>query len=128
MTMKTIVTHPANYNLLKSTMQSVAARDINGVSISPEFRIKVDPYMERYRLTGRFVLPDGRVVERGQVRVYEPFASYGPEDIDYLLYSGWIDEDREMVFFVFDDSAFKMKIDLGPIIHEPRTVLTGGSF
>ena len=130
--MKTIVTHPANFHLLQSTMSGVAARDIDsltgGIPFQPGFSIRASSSMERDRPTGRFVLPNGRAVNRDQVRVYEPFVSYGPEDIEYLLYSGWIDEEREPLFYIMDDTTWPMRIDLGPIVHEPRAVIYGASF
>ena len=137
--MKTIVTHPANFQLLTSTMSSVAARDIDsltgGMPYLPDFRIRVDPLMERDKPTGRFVLPDRRAVERDQVRVDERFVVYGPEDIEYLLYVGVIHEEREPLFYIMDatykmrmDATYKMRMDLGPIVLEPRAVIYGAIF
>jgi len=65
------------------------------------------------RSVDRYRLPDGALVKRGDVLVKTRFITYGPEDIEHLLYLGWISKEVVQVesFSEEDDSTTACTID-----------------
>jgi hypothetical protein len=97
-----IICHPDNWNKVKSQFSSATLQ---------QFEIRTDPYVERDKLSGKYVLPNGKRVVRQDIHIRTRFITYGPEDFDYLLYAKIISEDREMVFYVMDDSKLRSYLE-----------------
>ena len=80
------------------------------------------------RSVDRYRLPDGALVKRGDVLVKTRFITYGPEDIEHLLYLGWISKEAVEVgaFSEEDDSttAYVVNLGYGPVCYMPKAMLT----
>lgn len=100
---KVIVTHPNNVHFIRDVIGS-GKFDTPG-QIDQMFAIRPNKHMDVDEPTGRYVMPDGRVVVRDDVFVTHRFVEYGPDDIDLLLFARVIREERTPVFFSYDDSA-----------------------
>lgn len=99
--------HPDNLEALMRKMHPLERMSLDA------YKPRTDPYLERDKPSGKFRLPDGRVVERDQIVIKERFVTYGPEDFDWLVYAGIITETRDMVFYVIEDRSIRMN-DLLP--------------
>ncbi len=124
--MKRIVTHPDNLPLLK---REIDRQGIGGDLKSPYglpgslwgIRVQTNELMERDKPSGKYKMPDGRVVPAAQVKLRDRFCEYGPEDISWLVYAGLIQELREPLFMVLDD--FRLYMDWMPKIAMPSALL-----
>ena len=80
------------------------------------------------RSVDRYRLPDGTLVRRGDVLIKTRFITYGPEDIEHLLYLGWISKEVVQVesFSEEDDSttAYVVNLGYGPVCYMPKAMLT----
>src|SRR5262245_38786373 len=102
--MPTIMCHPANVELLRKAINQGTFD--NGMSPSPHrwfsfdsFTIQPSSLMERDKPTGRYIV-GGKAVSKDAIRIHERFIEYGPEDLEWLLYSGRIREEREPLFLL----------------------------
>lgn len=95
-----IITHPANVATIR---KAVPVR--HGIDMWDNNDVKIieNPHMEKEAPTGQYILPDGKVVPPGEVRVQEKFTSYGPDDIWFLEWAGIIRKEMKMVFFMMED-------------------------
>ena len=118
--MPSIVCHPDNWEAVKAKIDR-GQFDKPG-SMFAEFRVRTNPHMERDKPTGKYRLPNGKSVAKEQVVVKERFIEYGPEDVDWLMYSGVITEEREMVFYVVDDAMFRMSYNPMPPVLDRRII------
>jgi hypothetical protein len=107
---KVIVTHPNNLELLKRASVVTPLLGYPSV-VRQDFRIQANQHMEIDKPTGRFVLPNGLVVNRYSVKVSHRFVEYGPEDIELLLFARVIREERTPLFYVYDDSNFSINFN-----------------
>ncbi len=114
--MKRIFCHPENWRAVRSAFK----HELNGFGIE----IHTNPFMEKTKPTGKYVI-GGKVFEKSEIRVKHKFIEYGPEDLDWLLYAGIATEDREMLFYVVDESMFRMSMDYAPVFSEPRVFFSG---
>ena len=110
--MPVLITHPDNLATLKRQIDD--GQHDNG-QFMPAIDVRTNGHMDRDKPTGRFILPGGRVVDRDAVSVEERFVSYGPEDVEFLLFAGIIREERKALFYVINDSAFRIRFDM-PLI------------
>ena len=120
--MKTIVCHPSNWEAVKAKINR-GHFDGPGVGMFDDFTVKTNPHMDRDKPTGRYtILASEKTVEKDKLQIKESLVEYGPEDIDWLLYSGRVTEEREMLFFVVNESLFRMRYESMPILPS-RTIL-----
>jgi hypothetical protein len=63
-----------------------------------------------------------KTVEKDKLQIKDSLVEYGPEDIDWLLYAGRVTEEREMLFYLVEDSLFRMRYEAMPIL-PTRTIL-----
>lgn len=119
--MPTLHTHPDNVKtLLKHIDQGVYDA---GNFMPMFFTVRDCAFMPKTKPTGRFVMPDGSVVDRSDVSIRERFVNYGPEDIDYLIYVGAIREETEILVTLMDDMwQFRMATNM-PFVMQNRHVL-----
>lgn len=117
---KTIFTHPDNVALLKHRLGT--GEFDGGMDLLPYFTIRPSSILERDKPTGRYVLPGGDVVERDAVCVEGRFFTYGPEDVDYLLWAGVIQEERELLFVIMDD--YRISSFASPTLSLSRVIVT----
>lgn len=68
--------------------------------------IVTNEFMEPYRYTGDYVLPDGRTVVSEDVHIKTKFVTYTPEDVGYLLWSGIIRRHKEPNIAIMDHSSY----------------------
>ena len=92
-----------------------------------EWRVETCPFLPKDEETGLYVLPDGRAVTKEKVEIRERFATYGPEDLPWLLYSGRVTREKRVLYFLFNfppmsyefapepDFNFKVKHHFSPI-------------
>lgn len=71
--------------------------------------------MDRYKATGKVILPDGTKQSKSEFRMSERFIDYGPEDVQLLLWCGVIREELETLFYVMGESMFRSRMDSVPI-------------
>ena len=126
--MKTIWTHPDNAEILGQRFfkEDIESRGTPSPFLPFRFdwHIKTNPHLERQRHSGKYILGDGRVVAKEDVRLVSRFVSYGPEDIHFLLYAGLIHEHMELLFHVMDDvGMFRMTCDWLPLKFSPNAFL-----
>lgn len=100
--------HPDNVEAMRKGLRSLKARVAENmhVEFNPEYiPIEIVPcdFIPKGELTGLYVLPSGAKVKREDIRIVEGFVTYGPEDLRYLLYSGKVKVDIEMVAMMIDD-------------------------
>lgn len=123
-----IITHPDNAKFL---------RDAVGVAYTErhlpwllQTEVVVSDWIPKDAPTGRYVLQSGDVVDRESVSVHCRFFDYGPEDIDFLLYSGLITEQRELVFYEINDTqpVFDGIFDITSKIEDDQDMMSPGGF
>lgn len=118
--MKTIRCHPDNLPALEAALRrnDLAGIDTTDHPFGLGFRVCTNKILAKDKPTGRYILPSGKVVERDQINLRHKFVIYGPEDADLLVYMKYIREEREMLFYVTDDSFFtRARYDFGPIFN-----------
>lgn len=120
--MPSIVCHPDNWDSVKAKLDR-GQFDKPGEMFA-EFRVRTDKHMERDKPTGRYKLPNGKAVAKDEIVVKERFVEYGPEDVEWLVYAGIITEEREMLFYVIDDTMFRVAYDFAPIMLDRRVIFT----
>ena len=120
--MTLIVCHPDNLEAVKTAIQG--GKFDKPTAWSLDFRIQANTLMDRDKATGRYKLPNGKAVLKEQIVVRERFFTYGPEDLDWLLYAGIIHEEREMLVYVIDDLAFRVSYDQMPRLQNRIVTVT----
>lgn len=100
-----VVTHPANVKHLKAMLKN--SRDIHPSIVFFGMEIREDPYLPIDVLSGKFIQPDGRVVEKNGISIKTRWIEYGPEDFDWLMFARIIKEHREPFYIVLDDSKLR---------------------
>jgi len=124
--MTRIITHPSNVAELRRHFEKQQrTRSPFGIlgALSRGVEIQESEHMEKDRPTGKYILPDGRVVENQDVVVDTPFVTYGPEDIPSLLYAGMIQEEREALYYMLSDSWW-LHLDLLLAVRNPAVLLS----
>lgn len=119
-----IFTHPDNVKAIKKRLDS---GEYDRGHLFPSFTLRANPMLERDKPTGRFVLPCGKVVERGGVVIEDRFVTYGPEDVEWLLMAGAIREEREILVIVMKDSPWRLQMWDFPMMTPTRNVMVLGS-
>lgn len=121
--MPTILCHPANWEEVKSKIEQGQFNKQRG-SMFADFRVRTDPSIDQFKPTGRYKLQDGKTVDKSSINIKTKFIEYGPEDVDWLVYAGLITEEQEMVFFVIEDTMFRVRHDFMPVVSRPITHIT----
>jgi hypothetical protein len=108
--MKTIICHPDNVEIIRKAVSEGPGY----LMAMMGFQIVASPYVERTKPTGKYRLQDGRVVDKDKIRIRERFVEYGPEDFDWLLGFGFIQEQHDLVWYLMDDRfAVDAKMNCG---------------
>lgn len=101
-----LLVHPDNEIWAEALLYAVA-------SVPPFVRIPytgvvASAFVPAQGPTGRYVLSDGKVVARknDDWEWKRGFISYGPEDLDYLIYAGVAKEQIGPVVWLWDDEKF----------------------
>ncbi len=95
-----ILTHPDNVELIRRQLDGGE----DGISRLYGLELRGVPYLDRTKWTGKYVLPDGRVVEAKDVVVpWGRFAEWTEADISWLLVRGIVRKDMEMLVYELDD-------------------------
>lgn len=110
--MQKIITHPNNLAVLRENIE----RKSGGLALGLlGIEIIASPFVDEFSLTGKYVLPNGEVVEgSGDWKIETRFVDYGPEDLDYLLKAGIVKVDRVRNFYLIDSIPFHKT---NPFIH-----------
>ena len=119
--MPRIVCHPDNLTVLRKQVD--AGRFDDPRSMWNDFVIQTNSAMQREKPTGKYRLPDGRIVERDQIKLSERFTEYGPEDLDWLLLVGLVTEEKELLFYVIKDSLFTTTFNMAPLTTHRSVIL-----
>lgn len=134
--MITIVCHPNNYQFIKTKVIGPAKDTIPNVNIE----IVTDEYVAEKERTGKFLLPNGCAVEEPDIYYRTPLITYGPEDKEYLLYTGIIKHHYKIVFYMLNNDFNKYMIPSKPeipnksfitsrpFIHIPKAIKYGHIF
>lgn len=100
--------HPDNVEVFRNGMQRLHAQVAENAHI--EFNLEYMPieivpsdFVPKGEPTGLYILPNGAKVKREDICIVERYLTYGPEDLRYLLYSGKVKVDIEMVAMMIDD-------------------------
>ena len=72
----------------------------------PSYKVIESPNLEKQK-SGKYILPNGTVVKKSDVKVSYKFYEYGEEDIPYLLLKGLIKEEYVDVAYAIDTSSMK---------------------
>lgn len=119
--MPKIVCHPDNWEAVKTKINK-GHFDRMGFMFD-EFRVQTNSHMDRDKPTGRYTIKGSeKPVEKDKLQIKESLIEYGPEDVDWLLYSGRITQEREMLFCLVEDSLFWMRHESLPML-PTRTIL-----
>lgn len=99
--------HPDNVEAVRSGLRKISARVGENVHVdfNPKylpFEIVASEFVPKEEFTGKYRLPSGAKVQPKDVCIVERFVTYGPEDLKYLLYSGMIVPDVEIVAYILD--------------------------
>lgn len=100
-----VVTHPENVKYLSDTLRS--SRDIHPMLVFKGIEIVVDSCLPKEVPSGRYRLPDGRIVAKAEISIKTRWIEYGPEDFDWLMFARIIKEHRERYYLVIDDSKLR---------------------
>lgn len=120
-----LYTHPDNVKQLKEGL-GVNGQRFDSKMMPVFFDLIADKSLERTKKTGRYILPDGTVAARCNVQFADSrFMSWGPEDVDLLLWMGLIREETEMLVYQVNDWMFKNMFDT-PTVIEPRSIMVNG--
>lgn len=111
--MPRIICHPDNIKAVAKLAQNFSFREN---TFFAEFVVTADPRLEREQPSGKYILPGGEIVLPESICVTKPFITYGPEDIDWLLYAGIIKREMELLFFIVEDPPFAIRPDFAPSI------------
>lgn len=123
--MPTLFTHPANVKVLREHIEHGVYDAGNFMPLF--FTIRSNEFMDKAKPTGRYVMPDGKAVERNAVAIRGRFVDYGPEDIDYLVYAGVIRAEMEMLVTLMDDMwQFRMMVDKPFVMGNRHIVVSSG--
>lgn len=128
-----IYCHPVNAHKLREQIERdrrhMGLRSFAAIPSWTFFGMEIveDPSIPIDRPTGKYVLPGGEVVDREHVRVKTRWVSYGPEDLDWLIYAGLVKDERELVYQKFNDFEFTVRSNFGTVISQPRGLLYRGS-
>jgi len=128
--MKRIVTHPRNVEALRRQIEKAEEKNRRESGVPwaswPWFGVEVtpNPHMDAEKETGRYVLPDGRVVAREELRLSTRWIDYRPEDVDWLVYTGIVKAETEMVFYEIDDTMlrFSLQMNCGVAVTDRRAM------
>lgn len=118
-----ILTHPDNANALRAVLPK-AVQALKGIDWLGCHEVIENPMMDRDRPSGKYILPDGKVVPREQVSVRFRYYEYGPGDIATLLYMGLIREHREMLFYTMNDEWRFRFPEMWPVMKSPGFVMS----
>jgi hypothetical protein len=100
-----VVTHPENVKYLRDTLRN--SRDVHPMFVFTGIEIVVDSCLPKDVLSGKYVQPDGRIVERSNISIKTRWIEYGPEDFDWLMFARIIKQHRERYYLVIDDSKLR---------------------
>lgn len=126
---KVVMCHPDNLELVKNLPQVVTIKDeidSKGFWSWDSLEFRTDPYMEKDRPSGRYILPGGARVVLENVVVEEKFERYGPEDIAYLLWAGVVERELEPLFYIINPIRFH-SLDFKPFTFNLRSCIKFGS-
>jgi len=123
--MPTIVCHPDNADAMLASLERT--QTVKPYSFLGGFDVRPDPYMEKTRKSGKYVLPGGEVVEKQDIVVRERFITYGPEDLGWLLWMGIVTEHTEFLYFILND-IFRMQMPSMPKMEIPKSLYYGKTF
>lgn len=97
-----LICHPDLEKEIRSAARPYRSLGDIGLSLD-SIEVRANAYMEKYRKTGRYVLPDGSCVLPEDVTVSDRFIQYGYDDIWYLLWAGIITEEKKALFYIMDE-------------------------
>ena len=105
--------HPDNIKWLKERFTEV---NEDRVVIPPDgyqfyYRgeeLIANPYLPVFELTGKITLPGGMSEDPKRFTYRTRWVTYGPEDLDYLLYAGIATWERYRVFRCINMSSYKL--------------------
>lgn len=91
-----IIGHPNQIRKLKEELKKHTQSSASSTSAFMGMSINFieQPYMEEFRKTGKYILPNNLRAEKHQVKIHTRFIDYGPEDLEWLLYSGLVTEEE----------------------------------
>lgn len=119
-----LYTHPSNLEEVKKVAQGMERRDPTGfLDMVFGVEVRTSPWLPKSRKTGKYVLPDGSVVDAEDVRVDGRFVEYGPEDLEVLLFFGIVTEHEELLFWNHDPNIWKPVTAIGPGVSNPRWLI-----
>lgn len=122
-----IFSHPQNIEALRNQFEKEKDCGPRGLMYATHWcgiEFVADPRLPIDTWTGRYILPDGQIVKKSEIRIRTRWIDYGPDDLEWLLYAGIVTEERTILFHKVDTLDFAAAYDPAPIIHD-RRVFTG---
>ncbi len=111
--MKYVVVHPENAAWIRRHLCNTQREEQIRLM---GFQIVEDPHVPIEEPSGCWILPDRCIVIREDIKIRDRFIEYGPEDFEWLKYSGRIREHFERVFYLVDplmlDPMFRPVMDM----------------
>lgn len=101
-----ILTHSANLEWFKKyRSQEIDVKDLIHNKLFG-LEIVTDNHLPQFEKTGKYILSNGQVIERGDLWVNDgPYFEWGNSDweIKLMLEWGWIKEHQTPLFYILDD-------------------------
>lgn len=108
--MLTVYVHPNNLEAFRKRL-TLSPSELNPFEWSilcQGYNLVGDPGISETKETGKFVLPGGAVVTREKVRVASRWVTYGPEDLEFLLWAGIVKPEVDYPVISVDwDKAYR---------------------
>lgn len=109
--MKRLYVHPDNVRFFEAELQKLRRQQYIGycsyLAMDRFVEIVQCKYTPNGIPTGYYILPNGKKVEEHQVYVVERFVTYGPEDIQYLVYSGKVVREMQIAGYFIKPSVLQ---------------------
>lgn len=120
-----ILTHPDNVEAIRKSTTAPTIHLISAPSMYAMYaghKIVACEYMDPTRPSGMYSINGRGRVHREHIKLVTPFVTYGPEDFDYLVYAGVVQEIQDVNILVMYDEQFDFMSS-----PRPNLMFTGGS-
>ena len=99
----------------------VDGRHFNGQLLHFEYvELITNDCLDRDRPNGKVRIPGGPDIAKESFSMRTRFVEYGPEDLEWLIMSGIVEECREMYFYILNEMFFRSSLDFAPMFPDPR--------
>lgn len=116
-----IICHPVNYQWLREELAKNQNKEVQRVkqlvpawALQKGVEIIQDTSLPVFKETDKYQLINGQIQEKEEIHYVRGFCTYGPEDLDFLLYAGIAVPHKERVFYKIEESNFDPMLMYSP--------------